>query len=116
MRSVLTVCIICIVMGLAYWAYQENIKTQAAIAQSERLQSNIGQAHARLTALRAEWAYLNRPDRLINLAVLNFTDLQLSPLRAENLGDIDQIQFRDENNSIFDDLEVVEVAGRDILQ
>lgn len=116
MRSVLTICIICIVMGLAYWAYQENIRTQAAIAQSERLQSDIGQAHGRLTALRAEWAYLNRPDRLIDLAVLNFSDLQLSPLRAENFGEIDQIEFRQDENTIFDNLDVVEVAGRDALQ
>ena len=115
MRSVFTVFIICIVMVLAYWAYQENIRTQAAIAHSERLQSDIGQAHARLNALRAEWAYLNRPDRLIDLAMLNFPDLQLSPLRAENFGEIDQIQFH-EQNSIFDNLDVVEVAGRGALQ
>ena len=116
MRSVLTVCIICIVMGLAYWAYQENIRTQAAIAQSQRLQSEIGQAQTRLSALKAEWAYLNRPDRLLDLAVMNFADLNLSPLRAKNFGDIDQIQFRDNETSIFDDLDVVEVAGRDTLR
>ena len=72
-------------VGLAFWAYQENIKTKNAIAHTEKLQKEIGIAGARLSILNAEWAYLNRPDRLTELVDLNFGRLQLVPLRASNL-------------------------------
>lgn len=81
------------VMGLAFWAYQENYKTQAAIAEVRDLHRDIGAAHERLSVLNAEWAYLNRPDRLRDLADLNFERLGLLPLRPQNFGTIEQITY-----------------------
>ena len=80
-------------VGLAFWAYQENIKTKNAIAHHEKLQKEIGIAGARLSILKAEWAYLNRPDRLTELVDLNFGRLQLVPLRASNFLEVDEINF-----------------------
>ena len=80
-------------VGLAFWAYQENIKTKNAIAHTEKLQKEIGIVRASLSILRAEWAYLNRPDRLTELVDLNFGRLQLVPLRASNFSEIDEINF-----------------------
>lgn len=80
-------------VGLAFWAYQENIKTKNAIAHTEKLQKEIGIAGARLSILNAEWAYLNRPDRLTELVDLNFGRLQLVPLRASNFLEVDEINF-----------------------
>ena len=80
-------------MGLAFWAYQENIKTKNALALTEELQKEIGSARASLSILRAEWAYLNRPDRLTELVDLNYGRLQLVPLRASNFLDVDEINF-----------------------
>ena len=37
MRTLLSILIVCTVVGLAYWAYQENIKTQNALTQTEEL-------------------------------------------------------------------------------
>ena len=72
MRTLFSILIVCKVVGLAYWAYQENIKTQSALTHTEDLQQKIGDARARLSVLRAEWAYLNRPDRLTDLVNLNY--------------------------------------------
>ena len=81
------------VIGLAFWAYQENYTTQTAIREVRNLYSDIGAAHDRLQMLRAEWAYLNRPDRLADLADLNFDRLGLLPLRPEAFGQVSQIIY-----------------------
>ncbi|TMV07909.1 cell division protein FtsL [Ruegeria sediminis] len=93
MKSVLYVLTALSVFGLALWAYQENYRTQQVLKETQLLQHQIGAAQARLSILRAEWAYLNRPDRLRELADLNFERLGLLPLRAEQFGRADQIAY-----------------------
>ena len=96
MRSFIYTLTFSCLVGLAFWAYQENIKTKHAIAHTEKLQKEIGIARASLAILRAEWAYLNRPDRLTELVDLNFGRLQLVPLRASNFLEVDEINFRND--------------------
>ena len=93
MRSLLYIVTALAVIGLAFWAYRENYQTQAEIARTEKINKEIGQARARLTVLRAEWAYLNRPDRLRDLADVNFDRLGLLPLRPDQFGKVDQVAF-----------------------
>lgn len=93
MKSLLFVLTAISVIGLAFWAYHENYKTQEALNETEALQREIGLKRARLSVLRAEWAYLNRPDRLRELADLNFERLKLLPLAAEQFGRIDQVSY-----------------------
>ena len=82
-----------IVLALGFWSYQENYKTRDAIAEVRALHRDIGRAHERLTVLRAEWAYLNRPDRLRDLVHLNYERLGLLPLMPEAYGDIAQVVY-----------------------
>lgn len=93
MRSCLCLFTAMVVIGMAFWAYRENYATQRALAETSRLHSAIGTASARLAVLRAEWAYLNRPDRLRELAEINFDRLGLLPLRPDQFGRIDQVAY-----------------------
>lgn len=93
MRSLIYVFSALAVIALAFWAYRENYQTQAALNESEKLHREIGAARSRLSMLKAEWAYLNRPDRLRDLAEINFDALQLLPLRPDQFGRIDQVAY-----------------------
>ncbi len=93
MRTVLYILTTLVVIALAFWAYRENYATQQALSDAERLHRDIRAAHARLAVLRAEWAYLNRPDRLRDLADINFDRLGLLPLAPEQFGIIDQVAY-----------------------
>ncbi len=93
MRAVLYILTSLAVIGLAFWAYRENYATQQALSETEKLHRDLQSAHARVAVLKAEWAYLNRPDRLAELAHLNFNKLGLLPLRPDPFGRIDQIAY-----------------------
>ena len=93
MRSLFYVFAALATIGLAYWAYKENYATQAALRRVDQLQREIGQTREDLSVLRAEWAYLNRPERLRELSDLNFDSLQLMPLAPEHFGLVEQVTF-----------------------
>lgn len=58
-----------------------------------RLQRAITDERERLSVLSAEWAYLNRPDRLRELANFNFERLELLPLSPDQFSEAAQIPF-----------------------
>ncbi|MDU8926309.1 cell division protein FtsL [Alisedimentitalea sp. MJ-SS2] len=93
MKSLLYVITSLLVIGLAFWAYHENYKTQEALGETDDLRRDIGEQRARLGMLRAEWAYLNRPDRLRELAEINFERLGLLPLAPDQFGRVDQVSY-----------------------
>ncbi|MEM8632245.1 MAG: cell division protein FtsL [Pseudomonadota bacterium] len=93
MRSILYVACALGVMALAFWAYQQNYATQAALRDVESLHGQIGNERARLAMLRAEWAYLNRPERLRELAYMNFDTLRLLPFTPDRFGEIEDIPY-----------------------
>ena len=75
MRPLMPVLAVGIVLGLAVWAYQQNYATQDALRRIDALNQDISNQRERLDVLRAEWAYLNRPERLRDLAEMNFEPL-----------------------------------------
>lgn len=82
------------VVGLAYWAYSENYQTQAKLKHIAELRQQISEERQTISVLNAEWAYLNRPDRLRALVDLNFESLELIPLNGDHFGDTRDIQVR----------------------
>ena len=93
MRAFLSILASILVVGLGFWAYRENYATQTAIDEVERLGHELAETRAALSVLRAEWAYLNRPDRLRDLVDLNFDRLGLMPLMPEQFAGVDEVTY-----------------------
>jgi hypothetical protein len=93
MKALLHIVAALAMLGLGFWAYQENYKTQRALREVRSLHAQIGAAHSRLNVLNAEWAYLNRPDRLRDLAAINFDRLGLLPLMPEAFNKVENVAY-----------------------
>jgi len=81
------------VMFLAYLANLESVKTKATMHSAELLRTEVGELKEELNVLNAEWAYLNRPDRLIDLVKWNYKELKLMPISAKNFKSIKSLEF-----------------------
>jgi len=93
MRSVFYILCSALVIGLAYWAYNENYKTQSAMRELRKIERQISVQKEAIGVLNAEWAYLNRPERLRELVDLKFDVLQLIPLTPSHFGDSEMIRY-----------------------
>ena len=114
MRPFLLVFTALTLMALAFWAYRENYATQAALREMQRLQAEVAQLRESLTLQKAEWAYLNRPDRLRDLVALNFERLPLLPLEPGQFQAVADLAMPPPPPPIFDrplDLAPLDVQG-----
>ena len=93
MRPVFYIATFMAVIALAFWAYRENYATQRALRDVTELQRDIATLREALSIQHAEWAYLNRPDRLRDLTALNYDRLGLLPLEPEQFGQVDQTAY-----------------------
>ena len=91
MRPVFYTATFMAVIALAFWAYRENYATQRALRDVTELQRDIATLREALSIQHAEWAYLNRPDRLRELVTLNFDRLGLFPMEPAQFGSAAQI-------------------------
>ena len=80
MRSLFLVAGMFMVMIFATWAYRVNNDTREAMGRVASLQREMQSKREAIAVLDAEWAYLNRPDRLLALSEEHFTSLQLMRL------------------------------------
>ena len=93
MRPVLYILSFLAVLASAFWAYRENYATQGALKHIAALQDDIATLREAIALQRAEWAYLNRPDRLRELATINFDRLGLLPMEPEQFGASTQVDY-----------------------
>ena len=93
MKNLFLGCLVLMVMALAFWGYTENYTTKNTLDNISQLNEDIGLANSRLRVLRAEWAYLNRPERLLQLVNANFSDLKLLQLTSDHFARLEQIPY-----------------------
>ncbi len=93
MRTLLYIAASALVVAFAFWAYQVNYTTQEAVRDVERLRLEMAQERGTIAMLNAEWAYLNRPDRLRVLAEEYFAELGLAPMTAGHFADPAEVAF-----------------------
>jgi len=100
-RIVLHLSAVVMVAVCATWAYRVNYATQEAINRVADLRMAIAAEREALDVLRAEWAYLNRPDRLRALATANAAALMLVDLQPEHYGDAAMVAFPPEPDDLM---------------
>lgn len=93
MRLTLYLSAIVLVAVCATWAYRVNYATQEALNRVADLHAAIASEREALDVLRAEWAYLNRPDRLRALASAHAETLQLMDLQPGHYGEAVMVAF-----------------------
>ncbi|WP_112321531.1 cell division protein FtsL [Oceanibium sediminis] len=87
MKTLLYLAASSLVVAFAFWAYNVNYTTQEAVRRVADLHRAIAAERAAISMLNAEWAYLNRPERLRVLAEEFFPELGLMPMTSEHFGD-----------------------------
>lgn len=93
MKVIVAMLLGLVVLGLGFWAYQENYRTRAALDDLNALQRDLVRMTEERAMLRAEWAWLNRPERLEVLVLANKGSLQLMNMVPEHFGTLEQVGY-----------------------
>ncbi|MGE0653913.1 MAG: cell division protein FtsL [Alphaproteobacteria bacterium] len=91
MRGRATLFWIALVAAVGFGLFHVKYKVQALEEDMARLNSSIVHEQEQLHVLRAEWAYLNRPERLEDL---NRRLLGLGPMAPAQIGTTDDLPAR----------------------
>ena len=84
MRGVIYIAAAAVVALTALWAYRVNYTAQAAMNRVQALRAEITRQHEALVILRADWAYLNAPERLAGLLAAHGEALGLAPMTGSH--------------------------------
>ncbi len=76
------------VIGLSVGLYDIKYRAESADRHARQLEQRIAKEQEAIRVLRAEWSYLNQPERLQGLAN-RYTELK--PLTAEQIGSFEDV-------------------------
>ena len=79
--------------SLGLWAYTINYESRAASQRVKDLEKSIQMANKEAKILKAEWAYLNSPDRLRKLVEYYFLELRLTPINPDDFISFSEIYW-----------------------
>ena len=96
--------------ALGLWAYKINYDSRAAYQRVKELEKSILSANRQFKILNAEWAHLNRPDRLRKLAEYYFFELRLTPINPD-----DFISFSDIHSGQSSENEPTVLIGKRLI-
>ena len=84
----LNVFLVMAVIGLSILLYDIKYRAEAADRNADALERQIAEEQDGIRVLRAEWSYLNQPERLQQLAT-RYTELRpLAPAQIGSFGDV----------------------------
>ena len=96
MRTLFYLFSVTALLGFATWTYKVNYATRDAERRVAKLERQIAEEAELIEVLKSEWAYLNRPERLLRLAEANFDVLRLGPVHGNHYADAAQVAFPSE--------------------
>ena len=102
MRVLLYLSAAALVVVFATWAYRVNYATQEALDRLADLQARVAAEREAIAVLNAEWAYLNRPDRLRALVDRYADRLDLVPLAPEHFGEAAMVAYPPEEPPLLE--------------
>lgn len=111
MRTVFYIVSCLLIAGFAAWSYNVNLETRSISAKARGLEASISAEKEKIDVLQAEWAYLNRPERLIRLAEANFGQLGLLPLSPDNLADARDVAYPVDDIDLLVNMAVMTAAS-----
>ena len=99
LRFLLFGTLIASTFALGLWAYKINYDSRAANQRVKELEKSILSANKQLKILNAEWAHLNRPDRLRKLAEYYFFELRLTPINPDDFISFSDLNWGESNEN-----------------
>jgi hypothetical protein len=91
MRLILHIASVISIILLALNAYGESFQTRSLLREVRGLEAERDAQLRRLHMLQAEYAYLTRPERLRDLAIVTFDTLGLQEMQADRFATIDEV-------------------------
>lgn len=93
MKPVLYLSAAVLLAVCATWAYRVNYATRAGLDRVAGLRAEIAAEREAVAVLRAEWAYLNRPDRLRALVAVHADALGLADMTPDHFGEAAMVAY-----------------------
>ena len=86
--------LIAVMVSAAAFTYKTKHDAERQYGEVRRLQSAINSEEDRIDVLKADWSLLTQPSRLQRLAERFHDELQLEPVDARQIADLDELPER----------------------